>query len=216
MTDWVRLWHDMPTDPKWRTIARKSAQRVGDVIAVFNFVLVNASGNALERGRTHNLHAEDIAAALDIEEADVEAILAAMKGKIIAADGWLLGWQKRQPKREDSTAAQRKAAWKERNGTHGNAEERPDTETDIDNTLAKANAVDVEKVLFDQGMAYLSANGVKADRARPMLGKWKSKHGSGAVIEALGRAQRAGAIDPIPFIEGVLRQALRGQPAIPV
>ena len=21
---WLRLWHDMPNDPKWRTIARKS------------------------------------------------------------------------------------------------------------------------------------------------------------------------------------------------
>lgn len=40
---WLRLWHDMPNDPKWRTIARKSNQRISDVIAVYLHVLVNAS-----------------------------------------------------------------------------------------------------------------------------------------------------------------------------
>ncbi|HHX9950424.1 TPA: hypothetical protein ACVTIP_002809 [Salmonella enterica] len=40
---WLRLWHDMPNDPKWRTIARKSSQRIGDVISVYLHVLVNVS-----------------------------------------------------------------------------------------------------------------------------------------------------------------------------
>lgn len=51
MTAWLRLWHDMPNDPKFRTIARISGQRIGDVIAVFLHVLVDASANANERGR---------------------------------------------------------------------------------------------------------------------------------------------------------------------
>jgi hypothetical protein len=202
MTDWVRLWHDMPTDPKWRVIARKSGATISEVIAVFNFVMVNASANANERGRTHNLFAEDIAAALDADEAVVEAILTTMRGKVICPDGSLLGWQKRQPKREDSSAERAKAWREERKRTQANAPERPETETELDNTLAKANAVDVEKVMFDQGVSYLVSAGAKPDRARSMLGKWKSKHGAPAVIEALGAAQRHGAIDPIPFIEG--------------
>lgn len=201
VTDWVRLWHDMPSDPKWRTIARKSGQRVGDVIAVFNFMLVNASANANERGRTHNLFADDLATALDLDEADVQAILDAMRGKVVDSEGRLLGWQKRQPKREDSSAERAKAWREERKRTQANASERPETETESI-TLAKANAVDVEKVMFDQGVSYLGAAGVKPDRARSMLGKWKSRHGAPAVIEALGAAQRHGAIDPIPFIEG--------------
>lgn len=130
MTDWVRLWHDMPTDPKWRTIARKSGQRVGDVIAVFNFVLVNASANASERGRTHNLEAEDIATALDLSDDEVTAILDAMKGKVLSPDGKLLGWEKRQPKREDSSAERAKAWREERKRTQPNAAERPETETE--------------------------------------------------------------------------------------
>lgn len=43
---WLRLWHDMPNDPKWRTIARRSGQSIGNVIAVYLHVLVNASGAA--------------------------------------------------------------------------------------------------------------------------------------------------------------------------
>lgn len=201
MTDWVRLWHDMPTDPKWRTIARKSGQRVGDVISTFNFVLVNASGNALERGRTHNLHAEDIAAALDIEEADVEAILSAMKGKILDGDGRLLGWEKRQPKREDSTAAKRKAEWKERNGTQRNAEERPDTDTDII-TLAKANAADA--AFWADAKAYLKPY-CKGDPGA-VIAKWLREQGKDITAAALNAAQLERAVNPMEFIPGYFRK----------
>jgi hypothetical protein len=136
MTDWVRLWHDMPTDPKWRTIARKAGQRVGDVIAVFNFLMVDASRNATERGTiSEGFDPEDVATALDLDEADVRSIVDAMQGKVL--DGKrLCGWEKRQPKREDSTSSQRKEAWKERqrnaaerDGTQRNA---PDTESETD------------------------------------------------------------------------------------
>lgn len=100
--DWVRLYHDMPTDPKWRVIAKKAGMRIGDVIAVFTFVLVSASGNTVKRGVTQGLVAEDIAAAIDLDEASVTAILGAMEGKVVK-DGMLLGWEKRNPIREDSS-----------------------------------------------------------------------------------------------------------------
>jgi hypothetical protein len=131
MTDWVRLWHDMPADPKWRTIARKSGQRVGDVIAVFTFLMVNASGNATERGRTQGFDIEDVATALDVNESDVQAIIDAMQGKVLDGER-LTGWGHRQPKREDLGASRRKSEWLERNGTQRNAEERPETETETD------------------------------------------------------------------------------------
>ncbi len=28
MASWLRLWHDMPTDPKWRVIAKRSGQSI--------------------------------------------------------------------------------------------------------------------------------------------------------------------------------------------
>ncbi len=145
MTSWVRLWHDMPTDPKWRVIAKRSGQRVGDVIAVYVFLLVNASCNTVTRGVTHGVVTEDIAAALDISDKDVTAILSAMQGKVLSKDT-LTGWEKRQPKREDNSSVRvtrfRQKNVTRRNGrvTHRNA---PDSESDAEGKesipLAKAN-----------------------------------------------------------------------------
>lgn len=145
MTDWVRLWHDMPTDPKWRVVARKSKQPLPCVLAVFTLMLTNASNNAGERGTLLGWDHEDAGAALDMDAADVEAIFDAMQGKVL--DGQrLTGWERRQPKREDGTAAERKAAWKARKATEENAPERSgtqenaavrareETETDTDTT----------------------------------------------------------------------------------
>ncbi|RVU04115.1 hypothetical protein EOE18_13165 [Novosphingobium umbonatum] len=161
MTGWVRLWHDMPTDPKWRTIARKSGQRIGDVIAVFTFLMVAASSNESARGTIAGFDPEDVAGALDLDTADIEAIVKAMQGKVLDGDR-LANWDKRQPKREDATAAKRKAEWKERQGkaaeragTHQNALEHEgtadtDTDTDTDtsgapNTLGDAASATLKK-----------------------------------------------------------------------
>jgi hypothetical protein len=119
--EWVRLYHDMPTDPKWRVIAKKAGQRIGDVIAVFTFVLTNASSNTMKRGVTHGLVSEDIAAAIDLEEPAVAAILDAMEGKVVK-DGELLAWEKRNPIREDSSTDR----VRKHRETQRNAEKRPD------------------------------------------------------------------------------------------
>lgn len=107
---WLRLWHDMPTDPKWRTIAKASGQRIGDVMAVYVHMLVIAS-NATERGRTQSFNCEDVASALDIETEQVAAIVDAMQGRVIDGDR-LKGWEKRQVAREDGSA-ERAKAWRE-------------------------------------------------------------------------------------------------------
>ena len=97
---WVRLWVGMTTDPKWQTIARKSGQPRALVIALFTHLMLEAN-EAEERGRLDGLNIEDAASALDCDEEAVEAILAAMQGRVID-DGGLSGWDKRQPKREDA------------------------------------------------------------------------------------------------------------------
>lgn len=226
MTDWVRLWHDLPTDPKWRTIARKSGQRVGDVIAVFNFLMVNASANAEARGTIAGFDPEDVATALDLDDTDVQAILSAMQGKVLDGER-LTGWEKRQPKREDGTAAERKAAWKERKaqelnasertGTHRNAPET-DAETDTDTDSSEANAsdavavVDPTKVMFDAGVLIITGAGKSDAKARSWLAGARKEHGEEAVIAAIGRAKREGAIDPISFMEACLKARARAGP----
>jgi len=108
---WLRLWHEMPNDPKWRTIARNSGQSIGNVTGVYLHLLVSAS-NATERGRTQPNKAEDIATALDISTQEVESILAAMQGRVLDGD-LILGWEKRQPEREDGSADRAKY-WREK------------------------------------------------------------------------------------------------------
>lgn len=112
--EWLRLWHDMPNDPKWRTISRIAKQPISLVLAAYTHLLVDASRN-VTRGHA-TVTPEDLASALDVTEAEIAPILDAMQGRVL--DGmYLLGWEVRQPKREDSgdentgvkSAAQRKA-----------------------------------------------------------------------------------------------------------
>lgn len=112
MNAWLRLWHDMPTDPKWRAIARRSGRPLPEVISTYIFMLTHAS-QAGERGSLEGWIHEDVAAALDLDEEDVAAIFDAMRGRV--HDGHrLTGWEKRQPEREDSGAAERKRLQRER------------------------------------------------------------------------------------------------------
>lgn len=97
-TSWLRLWHDMPNDPKWRTIARISGQPVALVQAVFVHLLVDASRN-VTRGHI-TVTVEDLASALDVTDEQIQNVLTAMQGRVID-DECLSGWDRRQPMRED-------------------------------------------------------------------------------------------------------------------
>ncbi len=145
--EWLRLWHDMPTDPKWRTIACVSGQRIGDVMSVYVFLLVSGSANATERGRTQSFNAEDVATALDLDTSDVEEIVTAMQGRVLTGD-MLRGWVGRQPVREDG-AAERAKAWreaqKEAKRTQPNADRTQPNAVERDRTLDKDLDLDTDK-----------------------------------------------------------------------
>jgi hypothetical protein len=167
---WLRLWHDMPTDPKWRTIAKASGQRIGDVMAVYVHLLVCAS-NAAERGRTQSFNAEDVASALDMETDQVELIHSAMQGRVLEGD-MVAGWEKRQVAREDGSA-ERAKAWREAQKSKAertpNAPERnqapdKDTDTDTDKEEKKTGAV-----------ALLLSKGIPEDLARDFVALRKAK-----------------------------------------
>lgn len=123
---WARLWHDMPSDPKWRVVAKKSGRTIPEIISVFVVMVTNASANATERGVLSNWSDEDVAAMLDMRTEDVSAIRDGMQGKVLDGDV-LIGWKKRQPKREDNSA-ERAKQWRERKRTQTNANERLDKE----------------------------------------------------------------------------------------
>lgn len=154
MTNWVRLWEDMPTDPKWRVIAKKADVTISEVIAVFTFMLVKAA-DPKHRGRIENWCDEDVAEALNMDANAIERIRTHMNGKVLQGSK-LTGWEARQPMREDGSA-DRARKWREkqkqevaeteRNRTQPNAIERPDTDknisTNVDNKPREPSARDI-------------------------------------------------------------------------
>ncbi|NMY20808.1 DnaT-like ssDNA-binding domain-containing protein [Pseudomonas sp. WS 5410] len=120
--DWLRLWHDMPNDPKWRTIARVSGRPISEVMAIYCHLLVMASSNP-DRGHVDGITCHDmsrenvtnvtsvtcheinfvegISTALDVDIQHIESVLTAMQGRVLDGD-LVSGWESRQPKREDA------------------------------------------------------------------------------------------------------------------
>jgi hypothetical protein len=98
---WLRLYHDTPNDPKWRKVAVRSGQPVGNVLAVWTMMLVNAS-EAIERGNLEDWDDETVAAVLGYSPDTVTAIRIGMQGVVLAGNA-LTGWSKRQ-KSSDNTA----------------------------------------------------------------------------------------------------------------
>lgn len=135
-TQWLRLWHELPNDPKFRTIARASGQEIARVLAVYLHLLVDASTNATERGRTQSLTSEDIASALDVDPTEIEPILEAMQGRLLDGDR-ILGWEKRQPKREDGSA-DRARLWRQEQAAKKAQQQAQDEDPERDRTQPNA------------------------------------------------------------------------------
>jgi hypothetical protein len=66
--------------------------------------------------------------------------------------------------------------------------------------------------VFGECREYLQrAADLSPDQARRMLGLWRKTNSDGEIIDAISRAQREEALDPVAFINGYFRQRLRGQ-----
>ena len=115
---WLRLYHEMPNDPKWRTIARAAKQTIPLVLSVYVHLLTIASG-AIERGTLVNVNSEDLASALDVDCASVDAVLEAMQGRVLEGEK-VSGWSGRQVNREDSST-ERMREHRNRKVTQGDA-----------------------------------------------------------------------------------------------
>lgn len=106
---WFRWHHGTVSDPKWRVVASRCVTNVtvGHVLAVWAAMMENAS-LASPRGELDGWNDEDVAAGLGFATEQVKCIRDAMQGKCLNQDV-LTGWEKRQPKREDSSNDRTKA-----------------------------------------------------------------------------------------------------------
>jgi hypothetical protein len=113
--DWFRWHHGSVTDPKFALIARKAKVRLGDVIAVWAYLLEQASAST-ERGSYGSIDCEALDCLLGTGDGTADAILTAMcdRGLVNPESDTIVSWEKRQPKREDETAAERKRRQRER------------------------------------------------------------------------------------------------------
>ena len=113
--DWFRWHHGSVTDPKFQLVARKSKQALASVIAVWAFVLEQASASE-DRGAFGAIDCEAIDCLLGLEDGATAAILAAMGERGLVDDGAVSAWEKRQPKRErtDNTSTERSRAHRDR------------------------------------------------------------------------------------------------------
>ena len=157
--EWFRWHHGTVADPKFSIVAKRSGQPRHVVIACWSAILEYASTRD-ERGCVSGIDPEEIAIVLDLEIDQVVAILAAMNDKNIIDDGRLSGWNKRQPKREDETGAERKQRWKEKQqlaeleqtGTQRNATER------LERARTEQNREELKNLLPENSPAQLSAS----------------------------------------------------------
>lgn len=78
----------------------------------------------------------------------------------------------------------------------------PDTETDTDITLSKDNGASADAVFWSNAKAYLGGKNPGA-----LIGKWCKTYPKAEVAKAIGAAQVERAVDPVPYIERILRGA---------
>ncbi len=106
--DWFRWWHGTVTDPKFKAVARLSGQPLAHVLAVWAALLEHASNVTLcnddvTRGDVTNVDCNALDAHFDFSDGVVQSILDALKERRMVVDGRIASWQKRQPKKEDSS-----------------------------------------------------------------------------------------------------------------
>ena len=110
--EWFRSWHGAPTDSKFLLIAKRAQVAPGMVSAVYWALLDYASQNE-PRGSVEGFDTETYSEWAGWEESDVIAVIAALTTKGAIVDGKIVAWEKRQPKREDPTAAERQARYRD-------------------------------------------------------------------------------------------------------
>ena len=110
---WFRWHHGSVTDPKFNLVARRAGATLPEVLAVWVFLLETASASA-ERGQYGEIDCEAVDCLFGMEDGKTAEIMAQMQHRNLIDGGAVSNWEKRQPKREDDTANERKRRQRER------------------------------------------------------------------------------------------------------
>lgn len=227
MTDWFRSWHGAPTDNKWLLIAKRAGVKPIHVSGTWWALLDHASQHA-ERGYVGDFDIETFALFAGLEEEHVSRIVTTLSDKGLIVDDRINQWLKRQPKREDETAGDRKRRQRANTGgkppTSG-GDDTPDRSPKGDghamsrnvtteesrgeeSSVAEATgtqivphpAADFAKVVFDSGLALLTASGLTDRNARSVLGRWRKSLTDAEMIIILRQAEIEQPSAPVEWI----------------
>lgn len=101
--DWFRSWHGAPTDNKWLVIAKRSGVAPG-IVSAIAWALMDFASRGQDRGSVTGFDIEEYSVFSGFSEEQINSVINALKQKKIIENGRLSSWEKRQPKREDSSA----------------------------------------------------------------------------------------------------------------
>lgn len=138
--DWFRYYHGTQQDQKLTMIAKKIGVRRCEMTAVWCELMDYASRH-VTRGHVTNCDLEVIAFTQDIELEIVTKIYQALEEKNVIKDGRLTNWEKRQPKKEDTTAAERKRKQRARDKEKKEAEEAVKNNESVTNDVTQCHDV---------------------------------------------------------------------------
>lgn len=237
--DWFRSWHGAPTDPKWLLIAKRANVRPIHVIGTWWALLDYASQHS-ERGSIDGFDIETFALFAGLEDEHVSRIVTTMRDKGLLDGDRIVAWGKRQPKKEDPEAGARKARSRDKNGgfpprgggadapRHGDVtpchaashdvtldkrrEDKISSEAKASGTIVPHPAADFAKVIFDSGLAMLTASGRTERDARSVIGRWRKSNSDAAVLDVFRRAEIEQPSDPLEWIAKALEASHGKQP----
>ena len=135
---WFRSWHGAPIDIKWTAIGRRAKVPPG-IVSAIAWALLDHASQAEPRGCVTDFDIETYAAFSGFEEDTIAAVIKAMIAKgVIVEDGLWKNWSKRQPKREDETAAERQRRRRTRHRPNGFD---PDHELSVSRNVTHGHAM---------------------------------------------------------------------------
>jgi hypothetical protein len=128
--DWFRWHHGSVTDPKFQLVARKAGASLPDVLAVWAYMLEQASASET-RGAFGDIDCEALDCLFAFPDGRTAEVLTAMQARGLVDSGAVVSWDKRQPKREraDDNSTERSRAFREkqRQTEPSNAMQRQET-----------------------------------------------------------------------------------------
>lgn len=195
MARWFRFYDEALDDPKVQCLDGETFKAWVNLLALAS----RHDGKLPEiKHIAFALRIDEIAAGSLIDRLVIAGLIDKVKGGPVGYAFAPHGWEKRQYKSDNSN--ERVKRYRQR--SKAVTETPPETDTETDNTLAKANdaGASSDKAFWDNAKAYLGKS------KGSLIGKWCRDFGKDATSKAITAAQLERAADPVSYIERVLRK----------